>query len=124
MAHYDFRCDECKELISYIGSIADGPPSIACPKCKKLMYQDFSPPEVLFKGGGWPGKDIKMSQDSIQAREQTEKMLHEHDVAQKEADEVLSVRRKGRKAYNEFATKFPERIQRYNENMKKGVKGR
>lgn len=124
MAQYDFRCDECKEVISFVGPMSDGPPQIACPKCKKVMYQDFQVPQIVFKGGGWPSKDMKLSQDEINARTQVDKMLHDNDVAQKEADEILAVRRKGRRAYDEFAKREPRKIQRYNANMKRGIKGK
>lgn len=124
MSTYEFLCDPCRESLIFTQSItADLPNEVKCPKCGKPMYQNFEPANIIFRGS-WPGKDIKVSPEKASEKERDEKRWHDVEVAQKEADEVLAVRRKGRRAYNEFAKHNPQRIQRYNENMRNGIKGR
>jgi len=124
MAEYEFICESCSQSITFVQSMIDKLPDIVrCPQCKRELHQNYYPANIIFKGS-WPGKDAKLDPAQVKIREADEKRFHEVEVAQKEADEVLAVRRKGRQAYNEFSQKHPQRIKRYNENMRKGIKGR
>jgi hypothetical protein len=56
MPTYEYRCGECgtREEHTHQISKAYSPP---CPKCGHTMRMLFSPPLVVFNGGGWAKKD-------------------------------------------------------------------
>ena len=125
MSRYVFICEQCCLQVEFYRSIKEGPPKEGskernCPECKEQMWQDMSCNFVL-KGGGWPGKEISRDNEGTTTADKAEKMFHEHDVAKKEADEVLSERRKGTESFKEYEKHNKAKVQRYWNNRKKGI---
>jgi putative FmdB family regulatory protein len=123
MPFYEFVCDKCKISHEEFAKIADGPPKVVC-ACGEDMHQDYSGGSgFILKGGGWAGKEAKLGHDYdkrfVQRGKDDEKM-HNIDVAQKENDEIMSHRRKGRKASNEHKKRNAKMWERYSKNKRKG----
>lgn len=121
---YEFLCDDCHIIQEITAPIAKGPPArVACPECKKKMYQDFGGIFIL-KGSGWPGKEIKEGKNYYMrraARAQDEQREHDHAVAEQEAEEVMAIRRQGRKASEAHRAHNGPLWKRYAANLEKGV---
>ena len=60
MPLYEFKCDKCKlTFVEYMGW-DDDKTKLKCTKCPKgKLKQVICAPNVILKGSGWPGKDIK-----------------------------------------------------------------
>jgi len=121
---YEFLCDDCQVVQEVTASITDGPPAlVACPECEKKMYQDFGGNFILL-GGGWPGKEIKEGKDyhlRRVARSQDEEREHEREVAENEAEEVMAIRRQGKRASEAHRSRNKPLWTRYAANLRKGV---
>lgn len=60
---YAYRCS-CGFLGSIERSMKDDiPQTWVCPECGKDMNRDYSSIGVVFKGEGWPSKDIKRANE-------------------------------------------------------------
>lgn len=121
---YEFLCDECHVIQEVSAPITEGPPAqVNCPECSRHMYQDFGGHFIL-KGGGWPGKEAKEGKDyhlRRAARSQDEAREHEREVAEKEAEEVMAIRRQGRRASEAHRSRNKPLWTRYATNLRKGV---
>jgi len=60
MALYVFKCNKCSGLFEEEHSMKDAPSNANCPSCSGVCerYYGFAP-SVIFKGGGWPSKNIR-----------------------------------------------------------------
>jgi putative FmdB family regulatory protein len=60
MAFYVFKCDTCSGLFEEEHPMSEAPSEAGCPSCSGVCprYYGFAP-GVIFKGGGWPSKNIK-----------------------------------------------------------------
>jgi len=64
MPLYAFRCESCKHEQDYLM----GTKNYRVPKCEKCgekMARVYSVGGVIFKGDGWPGKNIKQGRRPI-----------------------------------------------------------
>lgn len=125
MPAFDYACEAC-ELINEIQiRIGDDPPkSIHCDECNGEAERIYSAPEVIFKGGGWPGVEAKCGERYRESRQQVERdeaRDHERIVGEKEAEEVMKVRRQGKRASQEFRRRQPKKWARYQSNLRKGI---
>jgi putative FmdB family regulatory protein len=122
MPFYEFVCENCNIIREEIASIINGPPTVKCNKCGNKMNQTFDC-QVIFVGDNWPDKMVKdkdYHQRHIE-RDKDEETLHDRKVAQGEADEVLTARRKGRKASKEYRKHHQEIWERTSKNRHKGI---
>ncbi|MHA2032787.1 MAG: hypothetical protein ACW99Q_25735 [Candidatus Kariarchaeaceae archaeon] len=101
-------------------SIKVGPPigELSCPTCEIELRHVIGGNFIL--KGDWPGKSIKAKE--IKERENTEKMLDEAERGQKEANEVLTERRKGRDHWEGYQRHNKPKVQRVQDNRQKGIK--
>lgn len=119
---YYFLCD-CGNQLETMASIKVGPPKLVmCTKCGQPMYQDFGTGQNFILKGEWPGKTIKNT--NIRERDKDEFFLDETTKAQKEANEILKERRKGKQSFAEFTKHNHKKVERYRENIKQGIKGK
>jgi len=122
MPRYVFFCEECETTKEYIRSIKQGPPKkVLCKLCHKQMNRDFDCQFIL--KGWWPGKEAKGMTPEREKR--IDDMLKQDDKivgGKKEASEVLSNRRKGTRHWKEWKKQNKTKVNRYKENMKKGIK--
>lgn len=64
MPEYNYSCPNCGEEFCKDLPIGSAPEKTKCPKCGKRAERDLSGNYgVIFKGGGWPGQEIKRSKD-------------------------------------------------------------
>jgi len=56
MPTYEDSCAECGTYGSIHKSYEDEVSGIDCPKCNLQMSRIYSAPGLIFKGGGWGGK--------------------------------------------------------------------
>lgn len=121
---YVFYCEDCGEVKEYNRSIKKGPPKFAmCPNCKIKMIRDWDCQFVL--RGSWPGKDIKGMTEEREKR--ITNMLKQDDEivsGKKEAEEVLSHRRKGTEHWKEWSRHNKGKVERYKKNLKKGIRAK
>lgn len=121
---YEFECTECGLLQDIEAPMKDGPPEIVpCPICDHEMNRVFSCNFIL-KGSNWPGKDIKRVNDIGEAREQVDAQMAEDARNQRIVDEVISVRRKGAKATEEFKKSNPQKFADYESAINKGYRAK
>ena len=60
MLTYVYSCDDCKRLYDVPQKVADlDKDVIACGKCGKKMHRKLQPVATIFRGGGWPGEEIR-----------------------------------------------------------------
>ena len=116
---YYFICDSCGFKHDVQRSIKEGPPidELSCPNCSNMGLRHVLGGNFILKGN-WPGKSIR----ERNARESTEKMIDESDVGQKEANEILTERRKGRKSWKEYQKHNNEKVKRVKKNREKGIR--
>lgn len=121
---YIFICDDCKLEKEFNRCIKKGPPKkVFCKKCKKKMHQDYSASAgFILKGGGWSGKEIKRRNERTSSAEKAEEFHDNLDTAEKESEEVLKERRKGKQSFKKYKKHNKEKVKRYYKNMKKGIK--
>lgn len=126
---YVFLCDECQSAKEITRSIKEGPPKkgskdIVCEECGQDMYQDLSGGSFILKGGGWPGKDIKETNNGGRsyAAAMNDIKIDHLNKQQEAVDQTMEARRRGRQASAEFKKKNPETWSRANDAMKEGVK--
>ena len=64
MATYEYLCERCKAVVETEHGMTETP-KINCPKCKKRMIRLITGGGgVIFKGGDWPGQDIKRERET------------------------------------------------------------
>ncbi len=122
---YEFQCSGCGEVKEFFASIHDGPPSdVKCIQCGWLMIHQLSCNFIL-KGDGWAGKDLKKSETAREvAREKNDAQLDEDNRSQRVVDEVMDVRRQGKKASEQLKKDKPQKIAEYREATKKGYRAK
>lgn len=61
MAVYVFKCKKCEETFTEEHPMSEAPSQAKCPGCEIVCerYYGDSAPNVIFKGGGWPSKNIR-----------------------------------------------------------------
>ncbi len=52
MPLYEYRCEDCKEIIEIIQKFSDAPLS-KCEECGGALERLLSPSAIQFKGSGW-----------------------------------------------------------------------
>jgi len=56
---YEYVCSGCPHKFEMFQPITAGPIK-TCPRCGREVVRKIGPGEaVIFRGGGWPGKEIK-----------------------------------------------------------------
>jgi predicted nucleic acid-binding Zn ribbon protein len=119
---YEFLCDECELIYEVQASIRDGPPEVICEECEQKCHQNYGCNFIL-KGNGWPSKDIhKGDYLAKQEREKEEGEQQDKDRKQRIVNEVMSVRRQGRKAKRQFKKDNPQKYHEYEKAMTEGIK--
>jgi len=123
--NYYFICDNCGHNTEFKKSMKEGPPyNVDCDQCSKQMRHELGGNFIL-KGNGWPSKDINKSQYlSGQMREENDQKHLEDQRNNRLVDEVLQVRRKGKKAMKQFSTDNPQKIKDYKSALKKGYRAK
>jgi len=122
---YYFICsnEECDGAEEFSRPMAEGPPQeVFCEKCKEKMIHELGANFIL-KGPGWPGKSLKVRDGEMEARDRNEAKLHEHDIKQKETNEVLTERRKGRAHWRKYQRENKQKVKNYKKNIKEGFTG-
>jgi len=124
MISYEFKCQKCNKICEVKGTFEEGPPSVVNCDCGCICERIYNCSFIL-KGSDWPGKEIKKKDfRGGKAREEIEEEHNQMTSDQKLADEVLAVRRKGKKAVSVYKKEHPDRFRDYVKNMgHKGVKG-
>jgi len=123
---YEFRCHKCGFIQEINRPIKEGPPEfLVCPICDDKMYNVLGGNFIL-KGDGWPGKSIKLERtgEDPKAIEKTEKMRDELRAAQELSNEVLAERRKGTRHWREYKKKHPDKVEKYYQNLARGIRGK
>lgn len=121
MALYEFKCSECENVEQFRKSIKEGPPKKVICKCGNEMCQNFCTNFVL-KGNGWPGKELKKA--NYESGKSIEKINHDYDEMNRDkriVNEVTAIRRKGRKARDQFVKDHPQKWKDYIDAVKKGT---
>ena len=125
MPIYLFVCDICRkqrEIKESIKKPVPRPPR--CDTCGHIMNRVFECNFIL-KGTGWPGKSLKKRQyESAEEKEKNDQQWIEDQRNQRTVDEVIKIRRKGRKAIEQFKKEHPQKYYDYVEAMKKGYRSR
>ncbi len=125
MPHCDFACEKCELITEITISIKKDPPStIHCDECRGPAKRIYSAPEIIFKGGGWPGVEAKCGEKYREARIETERDEAREDqrvIGEQECKEVMAIRRQGRNASKEFRRRQPKKWERYKNSLKKGI---
>lgn len=124
MPRYEFVCDGCGCVEEFIRSIREGPPKdIDCSICFEPMRHVMACNFIL-KGTGWPGKDAKSREYAVAKSKETCDAEHaEQQRDQRLVDEVLEVRRKGRKATDTLKRDNPQKWKDYSDALKRGARG-
>jgi len=122
---YYFLCDKCNSELEFSSPISIGPPkNVQCNKCNIDMIHQLGGHFLLY-GHGWPGKDLKQNDYiSGKQKEKTQEKLKQDKDDQKNSNEVIAERRKGRKSYNDFKKRNTSKVDRYKKAMKRGIKGK
>ena len=121
---YHFSCNDCEITVEINRSMDKGPGKKRCPECKKTMCQEFGGNFIL-KGEGFPGKDLnKRKYKAAEAREKNDQEYIDQGREQKVVDEVMNVRRKGKKAKEELQKDKPQKWKEYIDASKKGVRAK
>ena len=76
MPAYPFECPDCGYYIEFVTSVSeytevmDKSGGLTCPKCSTVMECSFKGcrPGLIFKGGGFPSKDIKAQNEYEKAK--------------------------------------------------------
>ena len=69
MPTYEFQCPKCDTLTEVFRPMKDRNRLVKCPKCKRKMKRKLSPGGgVIYRGGGWPGQEIKRQNEKIKVR--------------------------------------------------------
>src|SRR5690606_30566312 len=119
---YEFYCDKCNINKEINKPMKDGPGIVICDNCDTKMNQVFGANFIL-QGDGWPGKDMKKrSYESEKNKEMIDHTHAEMNREQRVVDEVMEVRRKGRKATEQLKKENPQKWNDYLGAMKKGVR--
>lgn len=125
MPSFDFVCEKCELITEITISIKKDPPStIHCDECKGPAKRIYSAPEIIFKGGGWPGVQAKHGDRYRESRNEVERDEAREDqrvIGEQEAKEVMKHRRQGKNVSKEFRRHQPKKWERYKSNLKKGV---
>jgi predicted nucleic acid-binding Zn ribbon protein len=122
---YEWKCANCGNTQSFSAPIDVGPPEeMICEECQTQMNRIFST-NVVFKGEGWPGKDIRIEKTGEHPGdiEAHEKRTEEKKQEQENSNEVLAERRKGKKSFQEYKKRHPDKVDKYRQALAKGVKG-
>lgn len=122
---YTFKCHECSNEIIYEASIQDGPPDILlCPECAGDMYNQLST-NVIFKGDGWCDKDLRAQKngENFASIDKFEKQMDEHKQTKELQNEVLKERRRGRQSFAEYKKHNRSKVEKYRNNLRKGIRG-
>lgn len=123
MPYYEFVCDQCDERTELFAKMSeDVPDNPVCPECGKKMGRDYGEVGVVFKGQGWPGKEISESHRKGKLHEDGDRFVDAVDSAKKESADVLAQRRKGKRHFKEWVKHNKPKFTRYTENLKKGVR--
>lgn len=127
---YRFIC-ECGHSKEYQRPLKKGPPKrVKCPKCGGKMWQDYGASVgFVLKGRDWPGKELSEERSGDRVFGELEEKTREEEIqrgrAQKNANEVLKQRRRGRRHFSRWSKENKHKVKDYKENMrKKGIKGR
>ena len=126
MAKYDYSCENCRVLLEVDTGrpMREGPPAAQfCPECDQKMQREYEAPEVIFKGGGWPGEEVRRGENYRERSEEVERFeeeVYQRGVAQEEADEIMKHRRQGKEKSKEHQSRHPKMWARYRKNMKNG----
>lgn len=63
MPKYDYKCSKCGTINEVNQSIHD-PPFTKCPNCgNPTYYRLIRAPNIIFKGTGFPGNDLKKKEN-------------------------------------------------------------
>jgi len=55
MPTFDYKCMKCDSVVEmHISSSATD--TIYCTSCQGVMTKKYTPPAVIFRGGGWGGQ--------------------------------------------------------------------
>lgn len=104
--------------------MSEGPPAEQlCPECEKPMQREFTAPEIIFKGGGWPGEEVRRGENYRERSEEVERFeedVFQRVVAQEEADEIMKHRRMGKEKSKEHQKRHPKMWARYRKNLRTG----
>jgi len=55
MPVYDFKCEACDSVVEMRMATSEDPVP-TCNQCGGLMTKVWTPPAVIFRGGGWGGQ--------------------------------------------------------------------
>jgi putative FmdB family regulatory protein len=55
MPTYDFKCDKCNSQVE-MHMTYDATSLPVCSECGSTMTKNYTPPAVIFRGGGWGGQ--------------------------------------------------------------------
>lgn len=84
MPSYKYFCENCGQETEMDFPISGVKEKIKCHKCGKMMERDLSGHYgVIFKGGGWPGQEIKRSGDMNARNKSAGKRMRERHEAPK-----------------------------------------
>ena len=63
MPTYEYKCEACGEILEIFHGINEGEKR-KCPSCGELKLKRLisGGTGVIFKGGGWPGKELKTNE--------------------------------------------------------------
>ena len=130
MPVYAFLCDKCGRAVE---QLAKHPDEVDLTEFEDTcdeggscdFYRDYSGQAgFILKGGGWAGKEITRENEGTSTAEKAEAFHDNLDQAQAESKEVLEARRKGKKHYKQYQKHNKEKIKRYHDNMRKGIKAK
>lgn len=98
---YPLKCECGHEIdlqctIAEWSSMLDKKQAISCEKCNKPMRRVYTTPGIIFKGDGWPSKDIKQQsgwdREDRQIKKAKKKVIELKDSGQVPQDEVINVK--------------------------------
>jgi len=121
---YEYECDEC-ELTDVVDCrMGQAPETITCTLCGGTMHRVFSCNFVLH-GSDWPSKELrnKRAGENHEVIERDDRRREELYKDQELQNEVLAERRKGRESWKTYKRKHPKKVDRYNENLQRGMRG-
>jgi putative FmdB family regulatory protein len=55
MPIYDFKCDKCESVVE-MHMVHDSTIAPICNQCSGTMSKNWTPPAIIFRGGGWGGQ--------------------------------------------------------------------